>query len=186
MATGYTHDLPETLEAFALRCAGLDVEESQEEITPETTHHDRNLAADRRELKRVERWTDTEATQAADGAYWAEVGAHRRIAAKYAEMEAKYDAMLAKVRGWTPPSKDHQGLKQFMLEQLLTSKCADAWMPSPPIRLTGAAFRQKKIERLREDIAYHEEQRAAAIKAAQDRATWMRMLRESLRQEATR
>lgn len=38
--------------------------------------------------------------------------------AEYAALEEKYRAMLARVRDWTPPTKDHAGLKKFMVEQI--------------------------------------------------------------------
>jgi len=40
---------------------------------------------------------------------------------KYAIERGRYEAMLAKVRAWTPPSEDHRGLRSFMESQLVDS-----------------------------------------------------------------
>lgn len=36
-------------------------------------------------------------------------------------LKNRYNAMLSKVRRWTPPSKDHEGIKDFMESQLIDS-----------------------------------------------------------------
>ena len=40
---------------------------------------------------------------------------------KNASLKRKYEAMLAKVNKWTPPTPDHENLKKFMIEQIESS-----------------------------------------------------------------
>jgi hypothetical protein len=61
--------------------------------------------------------------------------------------QARYQAMLERVRAWQPPSKDHQPLKQLMDQMLVDSMQHDFRQPGPaepPVPLEE--FRQMALE----------------------------------------
>ena len=192
MATGYTHDLPPTLKAFALRCArafGALIEMRDEALDakiPTTFKPDpyrRDRAAEiLAEIKAVEAW-DARAAEAAAQADAAQaIAAWDRAGTVRRDMAAKYDAMLAKVNAWSPPTKDHMELKRFMREQLVDSRkfdCGPSTWPRP-VAKSGAEFKVERLAKLRKDEAYHREEYARDVARAAERTAWVKALRESL------
>ncbi len=46
----------------------------------------------------------------------------------------RYNAMLAEVMKWEPPTPDHAEMKKFMVDQLTESRKFDDYTPSVPLR----------------------------------------------------
>jgi len=96
-------------------------------------------------------------------------------------MRERYEAMLAQVKAWTPPTSEHQGLKDFMVEQLEESidfDCGTDYLTVPE-RLTGAAHKEQQLHSARWNVYYHTEHGEADKKRANERTTWVRALRQS-------
>jgi hypothetical protein len=93
----------------------------------------------------------------------------------------RYEAMIAKVEAWVPPSPDHQELKAWMLRRLRESLDWDC-RPRPPAEPFPAfeAWEARRREHLRWAVDYH----AKAIEKTKARVefnnTWLRLLRESV------
>lgn len=91
--------------------------------------------------------------------------------------------MEKSVMAWKPPTKDHLGLKTFMLEQLGVSKNNCDYIQQeiaktqadPPL-----AFYIADVEQAVRDIKYHTEQHAKEVGRADSRTEWVTQLRESL------
>ena len=197
MPTGYTADLHDgkdvTFPEFALQCARAfgalillrDSPETPipERFEPETYHRDA-LDRTRREIAEVEAWDDATATQRVNADHARAVAAYLQEADKRTAMRSRYELMLAQVETWVPPTAEHQGLKDFMVEQLKESikfDCADLgdyWKPPQPI--TGSAFKAQELARLRRDEARHAEEYAADVERAEKRTAWVSALRDSL------
>ena len=55
---------------------------------------------------------------------------------KSAAIKTRYDAMESQVLAWEPPTPDHQGLKNFMLNQIVDSRKFDAYTYEKPVVLS--------------------------------------------------
>ncbi len=95
-------------------------------------------------------------------------------------LQNKYSAMLAEVVRWTPPTTEHEGLKEFMLDQLRQSIEFDC-DPSPePAKQEPAAWLQQQLEHHRRMLALYERQQVEENARTEDRNQWIRALRDSV------
>lgn len=92
--------------------------------------------------------------------------------------------MLTKVQAWQPPSSDHAGFKDFMIEQLTKSIEFDCDLSyhtdNPPQLLTGEQYLGSKIAKSLKSIAYHKKEQLAEEERTEGRNRWIKQLRESL------
>lgn len=196
MPTGYTSDIYEgkdiTFRDFALQCArafGALIEMRDhpmdapipDEFKP-SDYHQRKLTDARNVLAAAQGWSDEVAERLAHEDYMARNRAwtDRRDAAL--EREVRYNAMLAKVEAWQPPTEQHVELKSFMVQQITESMKFDCSMTydEEPLPLTGDEYRRATMARALKDIDYHTEQYAQDVERAEQRTRWVKALRESL------
>ncbi len=97
---------------------------------------------------------------------------------------ARYEAMIAKVEAWTPPTPDHDGLKKFMLDQLRESvewDCGGFGGSGPaPTRQTEAEWKAEALAQARHQIEHYTAEHAKEIERVNGRNEWIRDLRASL------
>lgn len=106
--------------------------------------------------------------------YWAADEADRKLRL------GRDQRMLQKVRDWVPPSPEHQSMKGFMQDQLISS-AAQLLDPMPePRRSSGRMWQRIKIASLEREIDYHTEKEAEAQKRSKERQEWLDALRSSL------
>lgn len=195
MPTGYTHKIKPgasvSFPEFAMDCArAFDAcvtlcdgpgggEKIPEEFKADTWHAER-AAADRKELARLSSLTPSEVLVESERLRRVAVGDHLRRAQEVKDQRAAYEDMLAKVRQWTPPSAEHDGLKSFMVEQIDSSIKFDCFVSEEPTWPSPEDWHEKAIERARNSIAYHEREQAKEIERASGRTEWVRKLRQSL------
>lgn len=195
MPTGYTADLNDgkqvTFEEFTMKCArafGALIEMRDDPLdTPipgefrPNDYHQKAIETAKKRLVEVERWSNKRAEREAVKAFNAEFRSVQQYAEKNVQTGRAYTGMLKKVGGWMPPTKDHEGLKKFMVEQLTESIEFDCLhTPTMPKRLNGKQYRAQLIKSARRDIAYHTKKHKAEVKRAVDRSEWVRSLRHSL------
>lgn len=152
------------------------------EVVPSSYHTDA-LRDAKAELVVLEGMTDAEITVACHKQ-------HKQLTAEWEAAEvrrkegaARYRAMLAKVEAWTPPTKDHEGLKEFMVQQLSESlkfDCSEGW--AKPTREEPKDWFAKQRRRVLENIAYHMQHEKEDRARADERTEWVQQLRESLRE----
>jgi len=119
--------------------------------------------------------------QVADNARIREDNNRRRV--KHEETNLRYKTIKEKVLAWNPPSIDHQGLKDFMLEQIAVSTRWDSLYQEKenPIvspeewRKTKLAEAQKYLARAKDDWNKEQERTAG-------RNLWIKQLRDSIPQ----
>jgi hypothetical protein len=106
-----------------------------------------------------------------------------RIASKQA-LSDKYHAMLAKVVQWEVPSPEHQGLKDFMAEQLRQSIDFDCSMEydAAPLLLPGDAWLTKAIAGAQREVDHHAKAHAEEVERTEGRNRWLADLRKSVPQ----
>lgn len=195
MPTGYTAKIGEggTFEEFAWGCArafgarAMMRDEPHDAPVPQefepSPYYLKRIEETRAELDRLEAMTDDEAAMEA-------AEARRKVGADNAERKAKaealsekYAAMLARVHAWVPPSEDHVGMKEFMIEQIETSlkHDCDPWEYPLPTR-DGAAWRAMRASQLKEDLAHARRHWKEEQERTAGRNRWVRQLRESIPQ----
>lgn len=197
MPTGYTCDVQSgkvtEFRDFAMACARAfgacimmrdepaDTPIS-ERFDPNTSYYDDSLARAKARLIELEAMTPEQADAASRAERDAEWQAIEERNQRRAVERRRYEAMQKHVLAWTPPSDEHVGLKDFMLDQLTRSidfDCNGSYDKPAPY-LSGDDWKAEQIRKARRDIEYHTKERAKEIERAEERTTWIRQLRESL------
>lgn len=194
MPTGYTHQVCEgkitEFPDFAMSCARafgalimmrddpMD-KAIPDEIAPETSYYDKRIVENNKRLGEVQAMTNAEAEEAAAKEYAEALASRAKYLADKDAEAARLNAMLKKVRQWKPPTPDHAEMKTFMIDQLTISMPGN-YVPSSPIALDGAAWRQKTIDDLASGIVRDQKERDKEIERAAGRTKWVQALRSSL------
>jgi hypothetical protein len=194
MPTGYTCDIAKgiTFEQYAWSCARafgaliLMRDDPSDAPIPErfepSDYMVKALAEAKAELARLDAMSLADAITAADAEYVAETERCIQRRAEYAELRNKYNAMLAQVVQWEPPTPDHVKYKEFMVEQIRSSidgDCNEKYI-TEPAQLTGQQWLTLKITEARRSVAYHEKSHAEEVARTDNRNAWIKALRDSL------
>lgn len=195
MSTGYTHAVQDgtitDFPTFAMQCArafgalvAMRDDPSDAKIPQQFEPSDYNakrLAEAHADLARLQAMTVDQQTAACKThndeaeAYWLHRDADRKA------HRARYEAMLAKVRAWTPPTGEHIEMKSFMEKQLLDSISFDCGPSSPkPERKKRADWYAEALATAKRDIEYHAAENEKEIARARSRTAWVASLRASL------
>jgi hypothetical protein len=197
MPTGYTAAVSDgtttELHEFAMQCARafgalitMRDDPASTEIPDEFVADDyykKALDDARSELAALEAMaTETiraEAAKANDKA----LKSHRDYLTAKAQIRARYEVMIGKVQGWTPPTADHQELKDFMLRQLHESIRFDCnYVPEESKARTPTEWLNGRREALKRDVARYTEEHAKECDRAAKRTAWVKALRGSLKE----
>lgn len=194
MPTGYTAAIADgiSFENFVWSCARAfgalvtmrdDPTDAQvpEVFTP-SPYYAESLEKARSELARLKAMTTREisAACAADFA-WLEKRHGERIA-EATELRNKYNAMLAKVVQWTPPTPDHAELQKFMADQIRQSidfDCSTRYDVAPQQR-DPQAWHAAALVEMQRSVAYHENAAREEQERVAKRNAWIKALRESV------
>lgn len=195
MATGYTHPVCDgeitTLPAFAMSCARafgalIDMRDMPmdaqipAEIKP-SDYSAKKLVEARAKLAKLKAMTPAQAQRAADRSHAKWVKSQTEYEAEKVTQNERLNEMLRRVKAWKPPSKDHQGMKDFMTEQL-TSSLHDAKSFQPlPSPMTGKEWLAEEIACVKRDIKWHQKRDREERARAKERTKWLKQLRSSLR-----
>lgn len=93
------------------------------------------------------------------------------------------NAMLSKVRRWTPPSKEYEGVKDFMESQLIDSLDFDCRHVYVENIIPKDEWIQKQSNRtdLIESMKYNLEQYNKSVVAAEKDTLWLKTFSESIK-----
>ena len=198
MPTGYTSEIYNGKEMsakeFIMRCCRafgvavhmrdepLDVP-IPEKLEPLSSYHPDKIAELKAQLE--ERMAHPIPKDKLEEEYQKELDkAYARHLETMAEKEAlaeRYKNLIKGVEAWTPPTPEHEELKNFSLNQLKTSlehDCRsyefeflpkDKWIE----RYGGTAY-------IEEELAYHMEQHSKEVERLNKANVWLRQLRDSL------
>lgn len=193
MPTGYTAELCNgdvSFEKFVMTCARAFLVETREEpfekpipaVAVPDNHHADALEEARKKLSRLKEMRPDETEREADKEFRKDAQNHENRKRGVAAIRDRLVTMRSKVSDWQPPTKGHEKLAKFMLEQInITIKHdGDDSYLSEPRRKTGAEWLTRQIESVEEDITYHTREYAEDVKRAKERDDWVRELRASL------
>lgn len=151
-------------------------------------HHFQNMERLTQELEELQAMSDDDAhLAAADEWELKEQGRKKKLEEKIA-MRVAYKAMLVKVEAWTPPTSEHQGLKNFMRKQLergIDFDCCEDFYEDVTPRIEGSRWRTLRMAEKSESLAYHTKQHQKEVENAARSTEWVRVLRESIGVQST-
>jgi hypothetical protein len=202
MPTSYTATIKDgiTFEQFALRCARAFIplvtmrdeplDATISEVLRPSEFHANECLKCAEDIERIERMTEAEA----DAASVREVEAESDRAYKFiddaGDLRFEYEEMIRQAKYWRPPTKDHEQLQVFMLQQLDESiryDCGTSYYDKALLAkpLPGLEWKAKTLARLRENAARHADEHAKEICVFLKRDEWVDALRKSLKQKVT-
>jgi hypothetical protein len=196
MPTWYTADIKDGIEfkTYAMNCArafGACVELRDEpgggdripDAFEPSGYHLKAVEKAHGELAALEAMTPAELERAAARA-WDDAETSRLMRLEgYRKQRKAYEAMLAKVNAWAPPTPDHAGLHEFMrtqIEQSIDFDCNESYCSEPTVRLTGESWAAAERARCLRDVQHHEKEHAGEVSRAATRTEWVRALRAAL------
>ena len=135
MPTGYTAkicDGEQSFSEFVLGCArafGACVEQRDDPMddlpkipkTNDQERHERDLARSKEELTDLRKMSKADRIELGSKKQKKEIAYLKKALKERKVVRARLDKMLKQVKDWSSPSKDHDELKKFMLEQLATT-----------------------------------------------------------------
>ena len=194
MPTGYTAKLMEKgqdFRSFVLLCARgmgaciMQRDDPMDDLPKKQKPHDYHSKA----IKETEKLfaklkAMTPAEQREHGQRLREEAIARAVQShtKAQEEEARLESMEAQVKAWQPPTKDHDGLKNFMLQQLGISK-NDGRMEKYVKEAEGKtaeAYFAEAVSTAARGLNYHTEEQAKEIERTNERNKWIDQLYKSL------
>lgn len=187
MPTGYTAAIQEgaTFKEFALQCArafGAAIMQRDEPldsplqtvVEPSDYHLKalENAIEAKAQLDAMQHW---EWSDLLDKHHADKLNSITEAKNKANELRAKYEAVLADVNKWNPPTEEHKGIKEFMQSQIAESinfDCSTSYYDD----YTKPSLEQFKIDKYKsvnQSIEYHTKQHEAEVKRCAERTKWL-------------
>lgn len=107
----------------------------------------------------------------------------RKYLEKALAENSRLEDMAAQVRAWTPPTKNHQGLQDFMLQQIDTSKNGVDYSQRSLAEAQAkpaTAYYVEAVTSATRDIKYHTEENVKEVDRVNGRSEWVQQLRASI------
>jgi hypothetical protein len=195
MPTGYTHDIKNgiSFEQFVMNCAkafGACItmrDESSDTPIPEkfepSSYNKKALDEANTELKEFEFITDEEWKEKTIEYNKERLQEYNKRLEENKRTIESYKNMLEKVVAWNPPTSEHVGLRDFMIQQIRDSIEWDNYEPDKPKEITSKELKDIKYQSILNDISYHSKAYAEEIDRTNSRNIWIEQLRESLKKE---
>ena len=192
MPTGYTGELYErgqTFKDFTLRCArafgalismrdeGWDAQIPDKVEVP--AFYAEQVKDAEEELVKAKAMTLEDAKKFLPARKKADSKDNKKAYEKEMVRYKRFIAMREEVRAWTPPTPDHEGLKDFMLEQL-EHDCREPKLRENEDTRTPEEYRVEWIEWAEETLVRRREDLKKAQDGAKEKEHWIKMLKASL------
>jgi len=196
MPTGYTAKLMEegqSFNDFILGCArafGACVtmrDDSSDKPIPEkfepTDYHVKKIEEAKALLSTLQNMTNDEKIRFGENKKSEEVVSSEAWLEKRQVENSRLAGMESQVKAWTPPTPDHKGLKDFMLQQISISKNGGEYIQEEIRKAKAKAPMSYYIQTVSDanrDINYHTEENKKEIERVNSRNEWLRQLRNSI------
>lgn len=199
MATGYTYPIYEgqemTFEQFMLRCARnfgalIHMQEDPldapipDEILPEDDFYLEEIKETEKELANF--LANRPTLEELEERYAKYAEEKRNEILKENErrqvVKERYIAMLDKVKAWNPPTKDHENLKKFAIDQLEVSIEFDCKDYSSPIKEKDEwiEFEMNLDKYLQKVLDCQKIEHEKEVQSAKSKTEWIQVLKKSL------
>ncbi len=198
MPTGYTADVCDgkltDFNTFVLRCAramGACImmrddpmdKLPRRQMPDEGNYYRDSLAKHRAELARLQAMPTQDAVEAAAAENYDIKKRNREQAEETRLVLDRLQSMRARVADWKPPTSEHVGLKEFMLQQIDETIRFDgqAYRQDETL-MTGSEWLSAKLTKAHKDIAYAVAEAAKEKERNEGRVRWINQLYDSLEQ----
>ena len=196
MPTNFTYDLyagnEMTFPEYAMRCArasgmlaGMRDDPIDAVIPDEfeaNSYYIEQLEKARANVARINKWDDAEAGRYAQYIYDRERCRYEEELFNKAALRERYETMLAKVKAWTPPTPEHQEIKEIAIQQLeqsIDSDCQTDHLTAPELS-TGAVFKEEALRAARQEVSRYTEWYEEDKKRVKELTEWVKASRQSL------
>lgn len=189
MPTGYTEELTKkdvSFEKFVLTCAKAFLGRMKETSGPipesfkPSGYYENEIRKDQDKLASLRAMSAEQVQAAAEKDYEKAEREYERHVSEVKDCRDRLITMRARVSAWDPPSRDHDGLRKFMLEQLDDTIEHDGQvLGDPPEKKNGKDWKAEKIDYLVEEIAYNEKEQRKEIREVEYDTLWVKRLRDS-------
>jgi hypothetical protein len=149
-----------------------------ERFDPHTEYYRERLATTKAEIERLRSLDAGQIEAEAEADYQQAVARVTESNAKSDDLRIRYQSMLDRVKAWAPPTDQHAGLRDFMLQQLTESlnfDCGLLDMPERSINWIG-----ERLVDLTRDVVSMEHHLADEIRRTDERNKWLADLRTSV------
>jgi len=196
MSTGYTAGIKNgiSFEEYVLRCArnfGACITMRDEpfdkpipEKFEESDYYKKKVENIKEKLQELKSLSDAELQIIIDKEYENKIKDNQERILECKALKEKYDEMLYQVNEWNPPSKEHIGLKNFMIDQINISysDCDYSYYENKKIiKLQIEQYKYEKEKELLKDLDYHMKRWKEEAERTAERNLWIKQLRESLK-----
>jgi hypothetical protein len=191
MPTGYTTDIYNgkkvAFKDFALNCARAfgacvmqrdDPAGEKPKIMPEESYHTKALKKLGKFKKPSKKQFETFIKRS--------IADNKKTIKEKKALEKAYSEMIEQATKWTPPTTEHEALKDFMIKQLVESKqwdCGIYHYESEFLSLSVMTYEdyiEEKKQRYINNCKYHEEHLIKDIALIKQRNKWIEDLQNSL------
>jgi len=183
----------QALEAFVMGCARafgalIDLRDSPSDAPiPDkfepSNYNAKRLIESREKLAMFKAMTGAEKASFGQAEKAADIQRIERWLEKDQASNVRLKDMAAQVQAWNPPTKEHQGLKDFMLQQLDVSKNNVDYIQSllsEALAKSAMTYYETALLNAAQDIDYHTDENAKEIERANERTEWVRQLKLSI------
>ena len=196
MPTGYTAELMEKgmgFKPFVLQCArafGALIEMRDDRMDapiPDkfepNDYYSKALAAATQKHTRLQGMSDDEKIAFGGQEKEKSVIGHQESLARATSENERLSEMARQVKAWKPPTPDHNGLKEFMLDQIKISmndlSYSHQYLKEAEER-SPMSYYVTAVSRAAWNINYHTKEHQKELKRTEDRTEWVKQLRMSL------
>jgi len=193
MPTGYTYPVVDgkvtDLRTFVLQCArafGAAIHQRDEDMTklprpPEVSDFKaKQLAKYKNDLTQLRALTPEQVVAECDKDFNSQTTAWEKTAARTRLEDSRVTAMIEKVSDWNPPTKAHEELKTFMLDQLSKSLNGDWVEQTKPEKQNPEYWYAKRLEEAARLVGVYSEKLEEEKTAISESTKWINGLYESL------
>lgn len=196
MPTGYTAKVydgtEESFESFVLRCAHaieyfIDMRDEPLNIKikdvkkVDSSYHLNALKKEKKELYRLKKLTNEQIKEEVNKYNEKQMKDWIASCKREKVLRERYEVMLEKVKKWKVPSIEHEGLKNFMIQQLSESIQFDCHHESQkPEDVSQKDWYSNLIEMSEENIKYYLEKLKEEVENVKKRNEYVKLLKESL------
>lgn len=191
MPTGYTDNIKEgiTFKDFALQCSRSfdalinmrdELFDAPIKYSEPSDYNKKQIERLRTELDKLCALSTGEIEQLHDKEYTKELLSWESNKLQIEKLLSKYNIMIKNVRKWIPPTKEHDGLKKFMIEQIEESIRFDCTIYDKPQKTNVGLWFSEKKESLQKSIDYNIGEDIKEIQRTNKRNQWIKKLIDSL------
>lgn len=197
MPTGYTADVVTgkltDFPTFALQCARAfgacimqrdDPMDEPPKLREVSEYYRTAVTSARAELAAFEALGPDELKALCESDYTRRKASWSARQREVAIVAARLDKMTRDVKEWTPPTPEHQGLKDFMIQQLVETRKFDGTARGEePVRRNTDDYAAERLRELERAVEWSDEALRDEVKRCSEQNTWITALYASLTRE---